>query len=72
MLKALEVLEVLGVLRVLEVLDVVWVLWDVLLTFETVVMYGHFDESRAAWCCQIVEIDPKFPDFYRKWKNGVM
>ena len=36
----------------------------VLLTFETVVMYGHFDESRAAWCYQIVEIEPNLPDFY--------
>ena len=44
----------------------------VLLTFETVVMYGYFNGSRAAWCCKIVEIDPEFPVFYMEWKNGVM
>ena len=44
----------------------------VLLTFEIVVMYGHFDESRAAWYRQTVKIDPKFPVFYRGLKNGVM
>ena len=41
MLKALEVFGVFDVLEVLEVRGV-------LLTFETVVMYVHFDESRAA------------------------
>ena len=43
----------------------------VLATFETVVMYGHFDESRAAWYRQIVEIKPKFPVFaqgVKKWR----
>ena len=44
----------------------------VLPTFETVVMYGHFDKSRATWYRQIVEIKPKFPVFYRGLKNGVM
>ena len=44
----------------------------VLPTFETVVMYGHFDGSRAAWYRQVVEITTKFPVFYRGLKNGVM
>ena len=45
---------------------------DVLPTFKTVVMYGHFDENRATRCHQIVEIKPNFPVFYRGLKNGVM
>ena len=44
----------------------------VLPIFGSVVMYGHFDESRAAWYYQIVEIEPKLPGFYREWENGVM
>ena len=44
----------------------------VILTFETVVMYGHFDESRAAWYRQTVEIKPNFPVFYMEGENGVM
>ena len=44
----------------------------VLPTFETVVMYRHFNESRSAWCRQIVEIYPKFPVFRSEVQNGVM
>ena len=55
----LEVLEVRGVRCVLP-------------TFKTVVMYGHFDESRSAWYRQVVEITPKFPVFAKGVKNGVM
>ena len=59
-----------GVLRLLYVLEVLdgWMVLDgvrdVLPTFETVVMYGHFDGDRSAWCYQIVEIKPKIPVFY--------
>ena len=55
----LEVLEVSGVLGVLP-------------TFETVVMYVHFDESRSAWYRQVVEITHKFTVFAKGVKNGVM
>lgn len=48
----------------LDVLCGVWGVRGVLPTFETVVMYGHFDGSRLAWYRQIVENDPKFPVFY--------
>ena len=60
-------------MKVLEVFyPAVSGVWGVLPTFETVVMYGHFDESRPAWCYQIVEIKPKFPVFAKGVKNGVM
>lgn len=53
------VLEVLGVRCVLP-------------TFETVVMYVHFNESRDAWYRQIAEIKPKLPVFRSEVQNGVM
>ena len=57
----------------LEVLEVFCpAVIGVLATFETVVMYGHFNESRDAWYRQIVEIKPKFPIFAKGVKNGVM
>ena len=50
----------------------VWGVKGVLLTFETIVMYGHFDESRFARYRQIVKSEPKFPVFYIEGENGVM
>ena len=44
----------------------------VLLTFKTVVMYGHFDGSRGVWCRKIVETKLKFSIFDKGVKNGVM
>ena len=48
-------LEVFGVFRGVR---------GVLPTFETVVMYGHYDEGLVVGYSQIVEIEPKFPVFY--------
>ena len=44
----------------------------VLPTFETVVMYVHFDGARAAWYRQVVEIKPNLPVFAQGVKKGVM